>query len=335
MSENPNVNFSPTEKLNVPRSDGKQGKGVELAPTQTLVAMPETGDSKSFAVASSERNEAAAIVDAVAPQSFVPSNIERTNTIPMQQPRVGSETQKPQKSVTVNKAYAPAAKTTKPAVYVPSLPSAKRPKEVVRVLRTRCKQLGVSLFFQENTTVRSLGFTSAIAGEGKTFLAQLTAEVMAEDSDLPVVLLECNWENPMLSSMYNLAPSPGLSDWLLGRCSLEAIRRQVASNLTVIPAGDSVYSATKLLHKLQQRGTDSVLTSPDEILIVDLPATVTTDYGPFAAQLVDELILVIRMGVTPEAFVTEACNYLKDVHVYGVIFNQVTSRIPRWLRRIL
>src|SRR4051812_21194374 len=67
-----------------------------------------------------------------------------------------------------------------PSLYIPSLPSTKQPAEVGQVLRTRCKQLGISLFFRGDTPIRSLGFTSAIAGEGKTFLARLTAEVMAE-----------------------------------------------------------------------------------------------------------------------------------------------------------
>src|SRR5579864_3234410 len=110
------------------------------------------------------------------------------------------------------------------AMYMPALPSTNRPKELVQELRTRCKQLGVSLFFQGETAVRSLGFTSAIGGEGKSFLARLTAEVMAENSSAPVTLLECNWENPILSSIYNLPLAPGLSEWLSGQCSLEAIR---------------------------------------------------------------------------------------------------------------
>jgi Mrp family chromosome partitioning ATPase len=219
--------------------------------------------------------------------------------------------------------------------YMPSLPSTKQPRELAQALRTRCKQLSVSLFFQSETAVRSLGFTSAIAGEGKTFLARLTAEAMAEDSSAPVTLLECNWENPMLSSAYNVPPAPGLSEWLCGQCPLEAIRRQVARNLTVIPAGNSTYNATQLLRILQQRGVHSVLANPNEVLIIDLPTTVTTAYGPLAARLADSLILVVRMGVTPESLVVEACHYLKDSHVHGIIFNQVTSRIPRWLQRIL
>lgn len=222
-----------------------------------------------------------------------------------------------------------------PSIYFPSLPSTSRPAEMGQVLRTRCKQLGLSLFFKDSTSVRSLGFTSAIAGEGKTFLARLTAEVLAEENTFPVTLLECNWENPTLSFAYNLGVGPGLSEWLVGRCPLEAIRRKVTNSLTVIPSGGSTYNMSQLLQKLQQRGVHSVLTDPNEILIVDLPATLTTVYGPFAAQLADLLILVVRMGVTPEAQVEEACYCLKGSHVYGMIFNQVVSRIPRWLQRIL
>jgi Mrp family chromosome partitioning ATPase len=158
--------------------------------------------------------------------------------------------------------------------------------------------------------------------------------VMAEADGFPVTLLECNWENPTLSSAYNVSSGPGLSDWLLGRCPLEAIRRRVTSNLTIVPSGDATYNATQLLQKLQQRDMHSILASPNEILIVDLPAIVTTGYGSFAAHLADLLILVVHMGVTPEAFVAEACHYLKDSHVHGIIFNQVVSHIPRWLRPI-
>ncbi len=68
---------------------------------------------------------------------------------------------------------------------------------------------------------------------------------------------------------------------------------------------------------------------------MDLPAIVTTPYGPFAAHLVDTLILVVRMGVTPESFVIEAHNYLEDLPVHGVILNQVVSHLPRWLQRVL
>ncbi len=249
--------------------------------------------------------------------------------------RTQAATAMPEGPVPTGRVLSPSVDIPQSAMYMPALPSAKQPKELVQELRTRFKQLGVSLFFQDEPAVRSLGFTSAIGGEGKSFLARLTAEVMAENASVPVTLLECNWENPTFSLIYNLPPAPGLSEWLCGQCSLEAIRRQVARSLTIIPAGNNTYNATQLLRTFQQRGVCSVLSNPSEVLVIDLPATVTTAYGPLAAQLPDALILVVRMGVTPESFVAEACYHLRDSQVYGVVFNQVASRIPAWLRRIL
>ncbi len=186
-------------------------------------------------------------------------------------------------------------------------PRSKRVDEETSMLRMRCKQLCVSAFFQEDTTIRSLGFTSAIHGEG----------------------------HPSLSNSFNLSPTPGLAEWLSGDCSLEAIRQSVNSNLTLIPAGDGKDDPIRLLQEFRQRGVLDVLTRPGEVLLVDLPSVVTTAYGQMVARLFDSLILVVRMGVTSEDFVIEACQLLKASPVQGVVLNQIHSRVPRWLRQIL
>src|ERR1019366_13655 len=181
----------------------------------------------------------------------------------------------------------------------------KRAQEEAHLLRIRCKQLCVTTFFQGHSSIRSLGFTSSISGEGKSFLARLAAEVMAEDDSIPVTLLECNWENADFSSVFHLPEGPGLADWLRNDCNLSEIRHEVHPNLTVIPAGNSKNNAIGLLRALQQHGVHDVLTQPNELLIVDLPAITTTPYGQLAASLFDSLILVVRMGVTPDSFISE------------------------------
>jgi Mrp family chromosome partitioning ATPase len=207
--------------------------------------------------------------------------------------------------------------------------------EEASALRIRCKQICVSTFLRGHSPVRSLGFTSAIHGEGKSFLARLAAEVMAEDDSTPVTLLECNWEHPSLDTAFHLAPGSGLAEWLSGYCDLAAIRHQVSRNLTVIPAGDSKDNPVGLLRAFQRRGALKALTQPNELLIIDLPSIMTTAYGQLAAELVDSVILVVHMGVTPESFVTDAEHLLENLPVQGIVFNQVASRVPKWLRRLL
>jgi Mrp family chromosome partitioning ATPase len=204
-----------------------------------------------------------------------------------------------------------------------------------RGLQERCRQLYLDLFFDEHTPVRSLGFTSPVGREGKTFLAAVTAGALANDSSDPVTLVECNWEHPSLHEFYGFTRIPGLAEWLRKECSESDIRHKVSHNLTVIPAGDGKQDAVKLLQLIRQKGVMGTLAHSNELLIMDMPAIVTTAYGSLAASLVESLIIVVRAGMTPDALVTETCTQIKDLPVHGVILNRVESRIPRWLRQIL
>ena len=203
-----------------------------------------------------------------------------------------------------------------------------------RRLQMQCRQLCASVFLEERTAVRSLGFTSAIDGEGKTFLAMLAAVVLATDLHIPVTLLECNWEHPCFNDIFGLEHGPGLAEWIRGECALHAIRRPVNGNLTVICAGNDRQEIIRLLKHFRHRGVLEVLGRPDEVLIVDLPSVVTTAYGQLAASIVESLIMVVRMGVTHDLDVAEASTYLKNLHVHGMVFNQVKSHMPRWLAQI-
>src|SRR5205823_5350622 len=80
-----------------------------------------------------------------------------------------------------------------------------------RGLQERCRQLCLACFFDERAPIRSLGFTSSLKGEGKTFLATVSARVLANDSGNPVTLLECNWEHPTLHEYFGLSGTPGLA----------------------------------------------------------------------------------------------------------------------------
>src|SRR5579871_1592365 len=76
-----------------------------------------------------------------------------------------------------------------PAVRSPWLPnsrsrsSSKRLESIanVQIIQERCRQICLSSFFRRDTPIRSLGFTSAIAGEGKSFLTMVMANVLAND----------------------------------------------------------------------------------------------------------------------------------------------------------
>ena len=211
----------------------------------------------------------------------------------------------------------------------------KRDKATAHMLQERCRHLCLSLFFRENAPVRSLGFTSSINGEGKSFLALLTARVLAHDSNEPVTFVECNWEHPSLHEQLDIPATPGLAEWLRGSCDEDDIRYQIDDNLTVIPAGNGSQDAVKLLKRIQQKGLLNTFKHSNELFIFELPPIITTGYGSLAASLLEAIVIVVRTRVIPDRMIEETCAQMKDLPVHGIILNQNESRIPGWIRQMI
>jgi len=264
------------------------------------------------------------------PTSEVEAGVSNTPMLELDTPT--SETPvSPPKLVVVHQKQTP----QKQAPRDRSRPISKREVAAAHMLQERCRQLCLSTFFRERASIRSLGFTSSIGGEGKSFLAMVTAEVLAKDSRSPVTLLECNWEHPSVHDYFGFTSSPGLAEWLREECSETDIRHKIDHNLTIIPAGNGKRDAVILLQQIREKGLPGILDHSNDLLIVDLPAVVTTVYGSLAASLVDSLVIVVHAGVTPSALIAETCSQLKDLPVQGLILNQLESHIPRWIRQIM
>jgi Mrp family chromosome partitioning ATPase len=213
--------------------------------------------------------------------------------------------------------------------------SNKQDKTNANMLEESCRQLCLSLFFREHAPVRSLGFTSSIDGEGKSFLALVTAQMLAHDSSEPITLIECNWEHPTLHERFGIPSTPGLADWLRGTCNEDDIRYRVDDNLTVIPAGYGSQDAVKLLKQIRQYSFLKIFEHSNGLFIVELPPIISTGYGSLAAGLLESIVIVVRAQVTPDSMVAKTCAQLNDLPVHGIILNQGESRIPRWIRQLL
>lgn len=209
------------------------------------------------------------------------------------------------------------------------------PDPRVSLLQTQCLKTSLAIFSRPTSHARSLGFTSAVPGEGKSYMALLTATALAERTQHPVTLVDCNWDNPTLHTRYGVSESPGLAEWLRHECDIAQIRHAVTPFLTIIPAGDALHDTVTLTDALRVAGPQELLTKRDEALIVDMPPVLTTPYGALLAQQLDAVLLVVRAGVTWDSYVQEACHELAASPVEGIVLNATRSRIPRWLQRIL
>lgn len=202
-------------------------------------------------------------------------------------------------------------------------------------LRERCLKLGLDLFLRGDRPIRSVGFTSAIDGEGKTLAALATAQVMARESGLAVTLIDCNWAHPTLHAHFDLDAAPGLAEWARGEAFLARVRHYISDNLSVIAAGDAAGEPARLVNALRQSQAIEALSDDGGIVIADLSSVTSSPYGALAAGLVDSVVLVARAGVTPEECIAEACADLGGQRVAGILLNQTPSHLPRWLRGLL
>lgn len=241
--------------------------------------------------------------------------------------------------------WTPVAETPFPPALLDRVPSktgthnksgniSKRDLEQVRLVLAQCRKICLSTFFRKQAPVRSLGLTSSIGAEGKSFLTLVTANVLADDSDEPVVLVDCNWDHPSLHNFFNLPKVPGLAEWLRGECREMDVRYQVSHNLSVIPSGKGEQDAVRLLQRIYQKGLLSLLSDSNERMVVDLPAITTTTYGRLAASMVEALMVVVCAGVTPEDVLTETLAQLAALPVQGVILNRFETRVPRWIQHM-
>jgi len=246
-------------------------------------------------------------------------SIEMQSTIKTPHPR-------PQSPVVQKQALRDKALTTK---------ITKRDTTAMQMIQERCRQLCFSLFFREHAPVRSVGFTSSIGGEGKSFLSLVTAQVLAHDANEPVTLLECNWEHPSLHEYFGIPATPGLAEFLEGSCNEDDIRYQVEDNLTIIPAGNGSQDAMKLLRLIQQVGLRNYFANKNSLFVVELPPILTAGYGSLAARLVESVIIVVHSQITSDSMLAQTYSQIKDLPIDGIIQNQRKSHIPHWIQQIL
>jgi Mrp family chromosome partitioning ATPase len=212
----------------------------------------------------------------------------------------------------------------------------KQDAAVIQMIQERCRQLCFSLFFREHAPVRSVGFTSSIDGEGKSFLSLVTAQVLAHDTNEPVTLVDCNWEQPSLHEYFGVPATPGLAEFLRGSCNEDDIRYQVEDNLTIIPAGNGSQDSMKLLKLIQQVGLRNYFANKNSLFVVELPPILkAAGYGFLAARLVESVIIVVHAQITSDSMLAETYSLIKDLPVHGIILNQRESHIPHWIRQIL
>ncbi len=197
--------------------------------------------------------------------------------------------------------------------------------EIFKILRT-------NILFPKNGAPppRTILVTSAIPGDGKSFVAANLAVSMAQGVQEHVMLMDCDMRRSTIHKRFGLRDDVlGLSDYLSGQHPLEGLLKKTAvDKLTILPSGPPPPNPSELLSSPAMRALLAEVRDryPDRHIILDSPPPQLTAETTALAQYVDGIILVVKYASTPKALLAELVEKLGQEKIIGVVMN--SYRVP-------
>ncbi|MEE4284318.1 MAG: P-loop NTPase [Pseudomonadales bacterium] len=171
--------------------------------------------------------------------------------------------------------------------------------------------------------------TSAMPGEGKTFVSLNLALSLAAELDKRVLLIDGDAAKQDLSRWMGIAEQPGLVDLLTsGKPYAESsIIDTNVERLQVMPCGSMVDNLDELYASRLMDTLLSGLASFDtnRILIVDGPPLIATTEAAVLARRMGQVVLVVEANKTPQSAVEQAAAQLEGCQLVSTLLNKATG----------
>jgi succinoglycan biosynthesis transport protein ExoP len=173
---------------------------------------------------------------------------------------------------------------------------------------------------------RVIGFTSALAHEGKSTVALAVAQMIASNG-ASTLLVDCDLRNPSLSRSIAPGASSGIVDLALGTVSLaNAVWKDSSTGMAFLPAvlTSAPPDPTSILSSVQMRRAFDELRQQYQFIIVDLSPLVPVIDVYATTDFVDAFVLVIEWGRTKVDIVKRALRSVPPVSnsMIGAVLNK-------------
>lgn len=168
--------------------------------------------------------------------------------------------------------------------------------------------------------------TSALPGEGKTFVAINLAMSIAMELDKTVLLVDADVARPSLLSTLGLPPSPGLMD-LLTEESVgfsNVLLRSNVEKLTLLPAGSPQSRSTELLASQSMANLVQELSNrySDRVIVFDAPPLLPTTESRVLASHMGQIVVVVGADSTTQGTLRQALSTVQACPVVMTLLNK-------------
>ncbi len=199
--------------------------------------------------------------------------------------------------------------------------------EIFRTLRTNIQ------FANTKRGLHSLLITSTSPSEGKSWVSANLAVAFAQTGK-KVILVDCDMRKGRQFSIFNVAPTPGLSNFLSGINAsgeesnpniLSYIKETEVENLYIITAGNIPPNPSELLASEQMAQTVEELKSVCDLVILDgTPSSLVTD-AVIISRYVDTTLIVSAYKATKMDELEKVKREIENVggKIAGVVINKM------------
>lgn len=199
--------------------------------------------------------------------------------------------------------------------------------EQFKILRTNL------LFPVSGKPPRTILVTSAVPGEGKSFVSANLAVSIAQNIEEHVLLMDCDIRRPSQHRSFGFDDVPGLSEYLSRRIPLSSLllKTQV-KKLSLLPAGTPPHNPSELLSSEPMSALVEEVKAryPDRYIIIDSPPPKFTAETAALARQVDGIVLVVNSGKTPRGLVEELVETLGKEKILGIVMNRFNFQGSRY-----
>ncbi|MCC6610754.1 MAG: tyrosine-protein kinase family protein [Burkholderiales bacterium] len=171
--------------------------------------------------------------------------------------------------------------------------------------------------------------TSALAGEGKSFVAVNLAMSIAMEVDSRVLLVDGDVVAPGVMRTLGLTESKGLIN-LLTTPSLDVgdvLLKTNVERLSILPAGTAHDRASELLASdaMARLLGDLATRYPERIVLFDSPPLLATTESRALASHMGQIVVVIEADRTPKGTVEDALSKLESCPVVMTVLNKAVE----------
>ena len=195
--------------------------------------------------------------------------------------------------------------------------------EMFKILR------GNILFPAKGKPPRSILVTSALPGEGKSFVSTNLAVSIAQNINEHVLLVDADIRKPSVHKYLGCDNTTGLAEYIAeDRTLSDVLLKTDIKKLTILPGGKPPHNPAELLssQKMSQLLEEVKERYSDRYIIIDSPPPqLTAETGAIARQ-VDAIIIVVKYGSTAREIVEELVETLGKEKIIGCVMNWFDMR---------